>query len=239
MAALLKPGLHSGTIPKAWAKHRRAARKGDGSIEKHAEVLREIREAATRFVERELCATLEQSPRWKGGPLHLAEVTLASNRVRVSLAAGHGERAVISFEEQSGLVVAGIPEAGFLAHLDDADRALFENALGGLYHLAAVDLVREQIEAQLPAGEAYDIADEGLVVWPAGGWETELVYDLSTRGALTARVRGEVAAAPPPPLDRARLFFHEQPIPYASWVAAWSAEEPPRLFAASPLLPPR
>lgn len=240
MAALLKPGLHSGTIPKAWAKHRRAARKGDGSIEKHGEVLREIGEAVERFVERDLCATLEESPLWEGGHLRVTKVALASNRVRVEIAAGHGEGgepAVISFEEQSGLVAAGMPEAGFVAHLGERDRVLFENALGGLYHLAAVDLVREQVEAQLPEGEAYDIADEGLVVWPGGGWETELVYDLEARGTLTPRVRGEGAASPPPALDRARLLFREQPLTYAAWVAAWSAEEPPRLFAEGPLLP--
>ena len=53
---------------------------------------------------------------------------------------------------------------------------LFENALGGLYQLAGVDLVREQLTAVLGEKAHYDIADEGLVIWPGEGYRTEVVY---------------------------------------------------------------
>ena len=56
LSGLLRPGLNSGTLPKLWAKLRRAVRKGDGSVEKHREAMREIEEAVERFVDRELVA---------------------------------------------------------------------------------------------------------------------------------------------------------------------------------------
>ena len=39
-------------------------------------------------------------------------------------------------------------------------------------------------------GTAYDIADEGLVVWPGAGYETEVVYPLSSAGPLVPTIRG-------------------------------------------------
>jgi hypothetical protein len=228
MGGLLKPGLHSGTLPKLWAKLRRAARKGDGSADKHREAMREIAEAVERFVDRELSALLAGSERFEGA-VHVARVRLASNRVRVELSRSSGGHhgapgtgtCALSFEEQSGWLLAGVAEPGWIAALAGEERVLFENALAGLYHRAGVELVREQIEAALPATTRYDIADEGLVIWPAG-WSTELVYDLDQKPTLRARVRGEPPAEAPPVLDRGALFFAEQPIPWKTWVEAWS-----------------
>jgi hypothetical protein len=228
MGGLLKPGLHSGTLPKLWAKLRRAVRKGEGSADKHREAMREIAEAVERFVDRELSALLAGSDRWEGA-VHVAGVHLASNRVRVELSRSpRGQHAqgpgvcALSFEEQSGWLLAGVAEPGWIASLAGEERVLFENALAGLYHRAGVELVREQIEAALPATTRYDIADEGLVVWPAG-WATELVYDLDQKPTLHARVRGEPPAEAPPVLDRSALLFAEQPIPWKTWVEVWSA----------------
>jgi hypothetical protein len=125
--------------------------------------------------------------------------------------------------------------AGWVAALSDEERVIFENALAGLYHRAGVDLVREQIQAALPATSKYDIADEGLVVWPAG-WATELVYDLAAAPRLEAKVRGEPAAEAPPEIDRAAILFREQGITWSAWVAAWSGE-PKRVVKGASLLP--
>jgi hypothetical protein len=265
MGALLKPGLHSGTVPKLWAKLRRATRKGLGSAEKHHEAMRELQEALERFVEREMLALLVASPAWKSGPVRVARVELASNRVRVVLARGaeaqqpqgHGEAAgaadadgvAIDFEEQSGWLVASVARAGWLAELGAVERVLFENALGGLYQLAGVELVREQLQATLgglrwgrtepSAGAAappYDVSSEGLVVWPAG-FATELVYALEGRAEPAARVHGEPPETPPPALSRKRILFHEQPILWAEWVEAWGSADPRRVVKGDSLLP--
>jgi hypothetical protein len=259
MGALMKPGFHSGTLPKLWAKLRRAARKGEGAVEKHKEAMREVEEAVERFVARELVAILGESPAWKGGPVHVARVVLASNRIRVELGRGahgasaahsHGahphraapdeaERCAIAFEEQSGWLVASVARAGWLDALDGGDRILFENALGGLYQLAGVDLVREQIAAALAGAPPYDVSDEGLVVWPGGRYGTEIVYDLDAGKRLSPTVRGEAYAGAAPELARSQLLFREQPITWTEWVAAWSAEAPKRVVKGASLLPSR
>lgn len=247
MAGLLKPGFHSGTLPKLWSKLRRAAKKGDGSAEKHEEAMREIREAVERFVDREMLDLLTACPIWRGGLLHVAQVELASNRIRVHLARGthgdhdeHGEGAshttVIAFEEQSGWLLASVPRPGFLADLSEGDRVLFENALAGLYHLAGVDLVREQLEATLHGSPPYDIADEGLVVWPSGAFATELVYPLEGKSELVARIRGDEPKLLPQIIHRQAIMFREQPIAWTDWVAAWSSDVPRRILKRTPLL---
>ena len=251
MSALMKPGFHSGTLPKLWAKLRRATRKGEGAVEKHKVAMREVEEAVERFVDRELVALLGHSPAWTGGPVHVARVLLASNRVRIELIRGpHGahphraapskaESCAIAFEEQSGWLVASVARAGWLDALPVSDRVVFENALGGLYQLAGVDLVREQIEAALPGAPPYDVGDQGLVVWPGGGYGTEIVYDLEARKRLLPRVRGEAIEGAAPELERSRILFREQAITWTEWVAAWNATIPARVVKGTSLLSSR
>jgi len=245
MSALMKPGFHSGTLPKLWAKLRRAARKGDPAVEKHKEAMREIEEAIERFVDRELSALLRESERWEGD-VHVTRVALASNRVRFELArrshSGHtgaaAETCAIAFEEQSGWLCACVARAGWISTLGAEERVLFENALAGLYQRAGVDFVREQIAAALPPEAAFDIADEGLVVWPPG-WATELIYDLTATPTLTAVARGDAAGSPgaaPPAIERAAIVFREQGIAWSDWVVAWSGE-PRRVVKGASLLP--
>jgi hypothetical protein len=238
MGALQKPGFHSGTLPKLWAKRRSAARKGAPSADKYAEGLRDVQKAVTRFVHRELRDLLSASPAWTGGRLTVARVDLASNRIRVHLSTeGSPDPLVISFEEQSGFLLAGLPRPGFLASLSEADRRLFENALAGLYKLAGVELVREQIASAIGGSSRYDVAEEGLVVWPGGGFATEIVYPLDGRKEMIPEVRGAPPEAPPKPLSRKAIWFEEQPIAWADWVEAWSHDEPTRLLTEGSILP--
>ena len=66
MLRLLRPGFHSGTIPKRFAKLRRAERKarekGDWkAARKHLEVLHHVQRDVRRFVEREFAAWFAES----------------------------------------------------------------------------------------------------------------------------------------------------------------------------------
>jgi hypothetical protein len=114
-----------------------------------------------------------------------------------------------------------------VAELTDEALLLFENALAGLYHRADVDLVREQIEAELGDGVHYDIADEGLIVWPGRDYRTELVYPIGgrRRGTLPPKVRGADPAEPPVVLDTQQLMFSAQSISWVAWVAAWTTAD--------------
>ncbi len=226
MIALMRPGLHSGTIPKIYSKLRRAAQKGKVALYKQREALGDIETALRRFVERELVGLLERAQKWKGGKLVVGTITMASNRVRIELLcpgkdAGSAE---ISFEEQSGLLLGTISRAGFIDTLEGEQRIVFENALAGLYKVAGVDLVREQVDAVL-GGLPWDITDDGLLVWPDGTWATEVLYDLEGRGKLkpVRRVGDGEGARSAKPLGADAVLFRQGDIAWTDWVAAWAA----------------
>ncbi|HQY61629.1 MAG: hypothetical protein IPQ09_08875 [Myxococcales bacterium] len=230
MNGLLVVGFHSGTVPKLFAKLRLAARRGARSVNAHREGVREVERGLTTFVERELAGLLRRVRRWTSGEVLVHAVRVGSNRIRVGLelrASPHeqGEReasdvAWLHFEEQSGWLVASVGEPGFFAVLSPEQRAIMETVLSGLYKLAAVDLVREQIEALIGEGARYDIADEGLIVWPEEGFRTELVYDLRGTGSLAPVVRGGRAEGEHPSVTAEELVFARQPIRWEAWVRA-------------------
>jgi len=199
LGRFLRPGLHSGTIPKAYAKLRRAAWRGDPSQAKHRETLHHVEEALHHFVEREFVALLRQVD-WE---VSVGEVQIASNRVRIQLCGPGGPPAWLAFEEQSGFILAGLRARGWISGLDPERRRVLGNALAGFYKLAGVDLVREQIEAWLPGPSPYDVADEGLAVWPGADFGKEIVYDLRTQVPM----------------------FAKQAVTWRAWVTIWQGGE--------------
>ena len=214
MIALMRLGLHSGTIPKIYAKLRRASQKGKEALHDQRVALAHVEEAVRRFVVRELVGLLEEAKRWRGGRLEVGEITMASNRIRIALTCpslGHVP-AEVTFEEQSGWLLGSVSRSGFIDALDDEQRIVFENALAGLYKVAGVDLVRERVSACI--GHApYDVMDEGLLLWPEGTWATEVIYDLEGRGKLRPRRRaGDAAGAKAAPTVEARdLVYRHEP----------------------------
>jgi hypothetical protein len=273
MGALMKPGFHSGTLPRLYQKLRRTTRSGDGSLEKHEEALREVEEAVRHFGGREFAAIINGSSRFRAGHVRVEGVELGSNRITLVVRCGAREEAVspdgyrtpapgaktpcrIAFEEQSGLLIASVPEAGWLDGLDEEDRVIAENALAGLYHFAGVDVTREQLEAAL-RGDAesappYDIGSEGLVVWPGAAssdapagdreYATEVFYDFRRGSTLAPVTRGGPPAADSPTLESGKIFYSRQPIAWSAWVAAWNAASAeqgaiPRLLDGASILP--
>jgi hypothetical protein len=261
MRGLLVVGMHSGTLPKLYERLRRAAQRedevalvaggkpnGSPSLGKFREGLHEVEQCLGRFLDRELIALLTSSPRWSLAAPTVDGVELSSNRVRIRLACASLSRDAceLTIEEQSGMIVAGFTNAGFLgalaAHSPDA-AVLFENALAGWYQRAEVDLVREQVEAELGTDVAYDIADSAIVVWPGADYRTELTYRLGKSGQSVApEVKGAPSPLPVRVLDTRNIFFREQAIGWLAWVSAWSAaahpQAPiPRLLRGTSILP--
>ena len=238
MRGLLVRGFHSGTIPKVYAKLRRSVSRGQATVNEHRAKLHEVEHAIDTFVERELVGLLRASPRWGAGELSVRSIELASNRIRVGITCPEvaPEVTYIHFEEQSGWLVASLNALGFITSLAEGPRDTFETALAGLYKLAGVDLVREQIQALLGPGIAYDIADEGLVVWPGEGYQTEVVYDLSSRGSLDPVIRGEPLPQSPKALNSDKLVFAHQQITWDCWTRAFDTDTTTKVLAGPPLL---
>jgi hypothetical protein len=191
---LLVPGFHSGTIPKLFAKRRRAA--GHAAIKPHVdrqvrfvEKLNHAAEALRHFVERELIGLLQESRTYHGRDISVGRVELSTNRVLVTLCdAGYdSDPVVIEFCEQSGWIIASVASEGWLAEMIEEDRKVFRAALSGLYKRAAAGLVREQIESNLVAAALPDsenaFRDAGHESRHAASPATH-PYDISSEGLV-------------------------------------------------------
>lgn len=180
---LLKPGIHSGTLPKLYRKLRRAeqakSQRKRTAVLKHRKAIHEVCHALEHYFQRELVALLHASQRWPYR-LELGHVIVSSNSIQFELhcpelqaaeveASGeanqagdahtdrtgqpHGQPLVLRYDEQSGWLLGSVAEVGWLPRLSREHRDVFRNALIGLHHLSGVHLAREQIVATFPLPE--------------------------------------------------------------------------------------
>ncbi len=88
---LLRPGLHSGTIPKRFAKLSRAERKAlqaDGDpqvVRKYREALHHVEIDLRRYLEREFVAWFAAARGWHGPLPQVGEIRLATNEISVEI----------------------------------------------------------------------------------------------------------------------------------------------------------
>lgn len=229
MSRLLRPGFHSGTLPKLYAKLRRAERKARrGGSWRSPELLREtlhhIEASVRRLAERELIAFLNETSGWKTGRIHLAAVQAGSNRIRMSLACpALGDLNLeLTIEEQSGWLLARVSQAGWLPQLSDEQKPVLATALTGFYKRCGIDLVGEQIESSLARlCPYYDVADEGLVVWPEQNWRSAVTYDLREGPILHPRFEKDPSSPDLPFLNANQLLLGSREVEWQNWVAAW------------------
>jgi hypothetical protein len=243
LKALLRPGFHSGTVPKLYARLRRAERDAlqTGSWRaartcRHS--LEEIQRAVKLFAERNLAPLLEQSAPWRGRRLGVGRVTLASNRIGLELTHPEfPEKPVwLEFEERAGWLVAGFRETGWLEQLSLEQRPAWTSALSVFYRLSSVDLIHEQVRANLPPGVTdFDLNPRGLVLYPAGRSGRALVYDLhNPRDPLLPRTLAGAPAPNGPALHPRQILFAEVLMSWQQWVDRWQpgpdGNERPRLI---------
>jgi hypothetical protein len=217
---LLRPGFHSGTLPKLYAKLRHARGR---SLRVHKEALHHVAESLRHFVERTLLATLAGSKRWGlDGAVWVAGIQCGCNRIRVVVACPslEGATLLLDLEELGGWLIAGVARHGWLAALNAEQSEAFNSALAGFYKRAGVDLVREQIAALLPPETLFTVTDAGLTVWLG---EAEVRYDLSEEGMLHPTV---VCGSPssPPVLARKDVVFSETELRWSAWGQTWERD---------------
>ena len=139
MRRLLLPGFHSGTIPKLFAKLRRAERQAYRTGEheqarKAREAIHHVEDPIRHFVERGFAAILvRERPLRLGGDFALDRVELATNRVEVHAGLGAaGDRSLrITFEDEDGRLIARVCDGGFRSALTDEQRAALDAAIAG------------------------------------------------------------------------------------------------------------
>ncbi len=91
MGRLLKPGFHSGTLPKRFAKLRRAERHaragGDwSSVRRQLQAVEHVELSVRRYVEREFLEFFAESRCWQLPPIALETIHLSTSGIRLSLA---------------------------------------------------------------------------------------------------------------------------------------------------------
>ena len=245
MGRMLRPGFHSGTLPKLFGKLRRATWKNDDqAVARAREGIHHAEESLWRFADRQLVSMLNQSFLFRASDVAVHHVEATASRVRIELvcpSVGEGIAAIV-FEEQSGWLVASVPERGWFDAVTAAERPVLEIALTGFYKRSAIDLVHEQLARVLADGGltsvVYDLTDERLSVWPSAGFEVEIVYDLRTP-ALTSTVRGTYDG-PVPRLAGTHAIFAHEPVATEAWFTTWErlalGMEPAPLLKGPPLL---
>lgn len=226
---LMKPGFHSGTLPKLYGKLRRAERKGSRgqatlSKSRYEAQLHHLEVAVRHFVDRELLNLLHQIPAWRAYGLRTGHIELASNSIRIEIQSTQLPSAplLLAFQEQSGWLVASILEVGWVPHLAAHRREDLIAALAGIYQIGGVDLVREQIEACfLPDVPPYDVTEAGLTVWPDGEFLVTVHYNLRRRPTIRPTPLAAARKYGLPTLESERLIFGQSTISWNHWVSIW------------------
>jgi hypothetical protein len=226
---LLRPGFHSGTVSKIFARLRRAALqeaggRGDASLRRHEESLGQVQEAVRHFLGRELAGLLNRHPAWSGAPIGIGAVDLAATRMRVALECpARGSAADVGFEQHDGWIVAGVHEPGWMANAAAPEAAMLGVALLGVYQMAGVNLVAEQIErlfAPLPI--RWMIRGTELVIWTGPRFDVQARYSLKEQ-VPPGDAADKDAASVLPRYAVPNLLLRRRPVAWRDWARFWDA----------------
>jgi len=167
MLRLLRPGFHSGTLPKSFATLRRFIRKkgakDESRVERKRAGIHHAEEAVRHFVERELIALLEEVHFLPETKLAVRHVHAATNRIDLELLRKDlpDSPARLTWEYFQGHLIETIEPAGWMKQLPAPERAVLISGLKRLTQLAGAERVQGSIL---------------LSVTPPILWEDAMVY---------------------------------------------------------------
>lgn len=238
VARLLRPGFHSGTLPKLFRSLRRLEYR-DASFRRFIQRrairnrLHHVELHVRRFVDRDLICLLRQSPVWEHQDLHMGHVICTSNSIRAEIVCARlgPDPLVLLFQEQSFWIVASISQRGWLPAASAEQRQILEAALNGFYRKAAIELVREQLASAFVGRFPYDVDDHGLTIWPDGDFRKEIVVDLERRHQIRPSPAAMAWSYGLQPTARSEVVFADSRLTWSEWRQVWSpataAESPP------------
>ncbi len=140
MRGLLRPGFHSGTVPKL----RRKIRSSLPNVQRAKLVhlhhdLEHVAIGIERFAERELLPLLHSSPDWDRLPVEVRSIQLGVQRAEIALVAQDQIHRlfIIAIENREGMLDAEIAAEGWTEQLTEAQRSVLIFALRGFLDMAA------------------------------------------------------------------------------------------------------
>ncbi|HEX3152556.1 MAG TPA: hypothetical protein VHR66_31075 [Gemmataceae bacterium] len=213
---LLRPGFHSGTVPKAFARLRKATRAASATrIAKCQHALAHVAEAVDRFVDRSLVADLCASRRWGALPIVMHESILSPNRIVVPITIGQDAKPItIAIDERNGWLIGSVPQFAALKEVNAEQWSGFADALLGFYMRAGVHMVREQMAAVFGAqAYGFDAASEGPIIPLGNGKQRQVDCDSSSAVELGNEE-----------IPRNRLMLSENELAWSDWSARWGAD---------------
>jgi hypothetical protein len=169
---LLRPGFHSGTVPKNFATLRRALRKAENtgdstSVRKKQAALQQVETAIQRFVERELLGLLrEMRPGFLTTISRVDSPRLATNRIEVLVHLRDESTPLkISWEELDGRMTARVTPEPWLGQSSSTDRELLSLGLTSLFHRSGADGVAAPLDVPYPPPMTWQQWNERLEHW--------------------------------------------------------------------------
>ncbi len=229
IARLLRPGFHSGTLPKIFRKLRKLEQK-DASLGRFTsrrsaqEQLHHVEHAIQSFVDRELISLLQKCDVWIDRPLRCTHVVAASNSFSIELECATLSETPLQLrlQEQSGWLVTCVSQMGWLNTVSEEQWNSFLNALEGFYRKCGIDIVREQLEANLTREYPYDVDPAGLLMWPTGRFDVEIVADLKSEGTIHSLPATQAAEAGLASVEREKILFSATYTEWKVWEKIWS-----------------
>jgi hypothetical protein len=237
MERLLRPGFHSGTVPKLYRRLRRLEHQ-PASFQRFTkrratlEQLHHVTKAVERFVDREWIALLNRCVLWKDQPLTCDEVTAATNSLTIHIRplkpANPSPSSILELliQEQSGRIIAWISNKGWLEQTTQDQQAAFELACEGFFRKSGVFFIRSQVESKYTRSHPYDVQDHGLVVWVDAQCHEECSVVLD--GAKVTEIRpshlGEQLGLFPVP-DKEWIFAAGE-TSWNQWQESWQFIQP-------------
>ncbi len=149
MAGLLRPSFHSGTLPKLFARIRRAARKAQEAsdarpLQNQQALLGRVEQSVRQFLERDLAGLLAEAGVRREDPFRVREIRLATNRVEATVGcdALPGAQLKVTWDEVDGCLTGRVTDEGMLSRLPHDQCQYVKTALTGLFQRTGVDEVQ-------------------------------------------------------------------------------------------------
>jgi len=230
---LIKLGVHSGTLPRLYARLRRAARRANPTrrlrdLMGHYSKLHHLESHVRHFFDRELLAYVTDSKAFAGITFEVGAIDAGTSGLRVEIRASKlGDESLwIAFEEEAGQIIAGIWRQGWVQNANPKQRSVLAGLLVGFYRISGVDLVREQILTCLgPQTPPYDVTEAGLVLLPSSTRDGEVVYHLDETPQIIPKTTSLSESRHVQPLEADSLVFGRSKTLWSEWVHAWAREE--------------